>query len=128
MADHLAIVQAIYAAAGVGDWDGVEAHLSDDFMISEAEGLPYAGVWHGKRALRDLYGHVMGFWENPSVEIKEITVGTEHVIGLLQLSGTSKRTGKSFSMPVLEIFRLAGGKVVEIKPVYWDTKHIAEIA
>ena len=29
--------------------------------------------------------------------------------------------GKSFSMPVLELLRFRDGKIVEIKPYYFDT-------
>ena len=46
---------AVVRHPGAGDFDTAETMLTDDFFIIEAEGLPMAGEFRGKTALRDLY-------------------------------------------------------------------------
>ena len=50
--EKMAFVQQLYATTGAGDFDTAETMLTDDFFIIEAEGLPMAGEYRGKRALR----------------------------------------------------------------------------
>lgn len=121
------VVEALYAHGGAGDWAAVEELLTEDFTISEADSLPYAGQWHGKQALRDLYTHVTGYWDEVSIEVKAITVGDGHGVGLLQFGGRARSSGERFSMPMAEVFRFEGDRVAEIKPIYWDTGLIARI-
>ena len=58
--EKMAFVQQLYATTGAGDFDTAETMLTDDFFIIEADGLPMAGEFRGKTALRDLYSHVFG--------------------------------------------------------------------
>jgi hypothetical protein len=53
-------VDDLYECTGVGDFDRAETMLTDDFFITEADSLPFAGVYRGKTALRELYTKVMG--------------------------------------------------------------------
>jgi ketosteroid isomerase-like protein len=59
----LELVDDLYAATGVGDFDKAEGYLTDDFFITEADSLPFAGVYRGRTALRELYSKVMGMMD-----------------------------------------------------------------
>lgn len=127
--DHMQrVVETIYTVAGQGDWDTIETFLTDDFVLTEAEGLPYAGTYSGIRAFRDVYTHVFGFWADLSAQIVDITYGTDHAIGLLSFSGASKRTGETFNMLVAEVFVFRCDKICAVWPLYWDTKKLADVA
>ena len=52
MASPREIQAAVYAAAGARDWDKVESLLHPDFVLYEADCLPFAGEWRGKDALQ----------------------------------------------------------------------------
>jgi hypothetical protein len=39
----LKLVDDLYAATGVGDFDAAEELLTDDFFITEADSLPFSG-------------------------------------------------------------------------------------
>ena len=60
--EMIRFVDDLYAATGAGDWDRAAAMLTDDFFVTEAEGLPMAGVYRGKYALRDLFIKVIERW------------------------------------------------------------------
>lgn len=112
-----AIIDNLYAATGIGDWDAAEAMLTDDFFVSEADGLPMAGIYRGKGALRDLFTAVMGMMEVTELDRVETTTGTDHAVTILSFR---------FADPALapgelcEVFRFRDGRVCEIKPYYYD--------
>jgi uncharacterized protein len=121
-----ALVERLYQVAGAGDWTAVAELLADDFVITEAAGLPYAGTWRGKDALRQVYTLVMGKWRDAKVDIHAITVGDGHAVGLLTLHATSPVSGERLSLPIAEIFRVNAGKIAEIRPFYFDTAAVAQ--
>ena len=58
MSDDVAVVQRLFAAVEDRDLDGLLACYSDDVEITEADALPYGGVWRGRDGA---VGHAMGF-------------------------------------------------------------------
>ncbi len=40
---------------------------------------------------------------------------------ILDGTGSSRKTGKTFSMQLVEVWRFSGDKIVELRPFYWDT-------
>lgn len=115
------IVRALYAATGVGDWDTAETHFTDDFRIVEAESLPYGGIYTGKRAMRDLFAKVMGFWADPEIELGGVAAGDGYAYGIVILHVTSRVTGVRHALEIAERFEFRGDKVCEVKPYYYDT-------
>ncbi len=113
-----AVIEALYAATGVGDFDAAEAYLTDDFFVTEAEGLPYAGIYRGKRALRDLYTKVMRMMDVAGLEITaHCTTDGNYACTLLQFSFTDPALAPA---PLAEMYKFRDGKVCEIKPYYFD--------
>ena len=111
------IVDDLYAATGQGDFATAASMLTDDFFITEADGLPMAGIYRGKNALRDLFVHVMGIVDVASLDRHAMTTGDD--MAIVHLSFT-------FADPALkpaelcEMFRFRGQKVCEIRPYYFD--------
>ncbi len=118
------IVKALYAATGVGDWDTAESYFTDDFRIVEADSLPYGGVFTGKRAMRDLFAKVMGFWSDPDLKLEGVAAGDGYAYGIVRLIVTSRTTGKRHELEIAERFEFRGEQVCEVKPYYYDTHAI----
>lgn len=119
--ETLALVEKLYAQSGADDWEAIDEYMSDDLVIVEAESLPYGGLYPGRTALRDLFAKVMSYWIDPSIDIHAITAGQDRGVGLLTLNVTSPRTGRRLALDIAETFRFRDGKLVEIKPYYFDT-------
>lgn len=118
-------VDDLYAATGAGDWDRAAAMLTEDFFVTEAEGLPMAGTYRGKHALRDLYIAVMGMLDVAALDRIQTTVGGDYAVTILTMR---------FADPALppaelcELFRFRDGKCCEIRPYYFDPGIIAAAA
>ncbi|MBL4613204.1 MAG: nuclear transport factor 2 family protein [Emcibacter sp.] len=119
-------IETLYALTAEGKWNEVENQLTDDFEIIEADSLPYGGEWKGKDSLQRLFTHVFGFWDDPSLEIHDITVSEDNAIGLLTIHATSRHNGERMAMKVAEVFHLRGDKICGITPYYFDTAAIAK--
>jgi len=110
-------VDDLYAATGVADWDKAAAMLTDDFFITEADGLPMAGVFRGKNALRDLFIQVMGMMDVAGLDRVETTAGKDHAITILSFRFADPALKPAH---LLELFRFRDGKICEIRPYYFD--------
>ena len=111
------IVSALYDATGRGDWEAAEAHLTDDFFITEADTLPYAGIYRGKSALRDLYTKVMTMMDVAGLELIQTTTGGDYAITLVKFAFNSPDLAQA---ELAEMYRFRGDLICEIKPYYFD--------
>jgi ketosteroid isomerase-like protein len=113
----LQLVDDLYAATGVGDFDKAEEYLTDDFFITEADTLPFAGVYRGRTALRDLYGKVMGMMDVSGLNRVETTSGGDYAVTILSFEFVDPKLAPAH---LCELFRFRDGKVCEIRPYYFD--------
>ena len=121
--EKLAIVAELYASTGAGDFDTAERLLTDDFFIIEAEGLPMAGEYRGKTALRGRYAHVFGTLKVADLEPEGMSVGGDYVVNLISFRFENPDLA---SAQLAEVFRFRGDKVCEIRPYYFDPKPIVD--
>ena len=115
--DMLKFVDDLYAATGAGDFDRAEEMLTDDLLITEADGLPMAGEYRGRRALRDLYMKVMGLMDVAALDRVETTTGVDHAITIVSIRFQDPSLAPA---QLCELFRFRDGKVCEIRPYYYD--------
>lgn len=118
---NLRVIEALFAATRAGDWPLAESMLTEDFFITEADTLPFAGVYRGRKALHDLFMRVIPAAGVTAMDIQQLTAGGDHVVALVELTlGGPPAAGVS----IAELFRLRDGKVCEIKPYYFDPRPI----
>lgn len=115
------VVQAIYDAAATGDFACVQSLLADDIVLLESDSHPTPGRSEGKPAVLAAMGRLVEVLRTTEVRVHEILAdGPERVAALIDAIGTDS-TGQPYSMPVVELFLVRDGQVVEIRPFYYDT-------
>jgi ketosteroid isomerase-like protein len=120
-----AMIEQLYVLTGEGRWNEVADHLTDDFSIVEAAGLPYGGVYYGKTALQDLYTQVFAYWDDASFDVADITLSETHAVSLVTLHVTSRFNGERLDLPLCEVFHIRGDRICGITPYYFDTAAVA---
>ena len=125
MATPREMLSAVYAAAGARDWDTVESLIHPDFVLYEAECLPFGGEWRGKDALQRCAAAMYGTWADAKVDIHDITGGDSWAVTVLTLTMTSKRTGETFSQTVNEAGSFEDGLLKELRIHYFDAAEVA---
>lgn len=124
---NLEIIKSAYAAGLAGDFDTFFKDLSEDCIFYEADSLPYGGEYRGVEAIKRGTQLMFGAWDNFNFEITDYCAGGDLVTVSVRISGVGRKTGKSFSMPIIEAWRLKDGKIIEIRPFYYDTARCAEV-
>jgi len=117
-------VLALYKATGKGDWTKAASLMTDDILIREAPTLPFAGVYRGVAAMRELFAKVRATGV-VGVEMHQATAGGDWVVVLLDLLYEGNPPVR---VPLAEAFRLQDGKVCEIVPYYFDTSVVLAAA
>jgi ketosteroid isomerase-like protein len=116
------LVEALFDATGKGDWAAAESMLTSDFTVTEAATLPFAGTYHGRRALQELFTFVMSAAGVTRLDIQKVTAGGDRVVALLEmvLGGPPE-----VRVALAQTFRVRDGKVCEIRPYYFDPRPVA---
>ncbi len=117
------VVNAMYAAANRGDMAGVTDAYAEDVVIEEAASLPFGGVYHGHDGFKAFIDAFTGSWEHFSNADLQVLDAGDTVIGLSRLQARSKR-GVDVDVPLAEFFRVKDGRIVELKPFYFDGEAI----
>lgn len=118
---NLDAVKKVYDAFAKGDIPTVLGSLSADIDWTEAEGFPYAGTYHGPRAvLEGVFMRLGSEWEGFAAVPHEFIDGGDTVVSLGKYSGTYKRTGKSFQADFAHVWKMSDGKAIRFVQ-YVDT-------
>jgi ketosteroid isomerase-like protein len=122
-------VKAMYAALLSKDEAAMAVLLDPAFVLIEADPLPYRGDWVGAKGCKDLIAAFSEkYYESWNVEVVDFSASDERVVAHLEFKTTGKTTGKSFSMPLCEVWKFKGDKLLEMRPFYWDVKLAGEVA
>ena len=125
MSTPRALLSAVYAAAGARDWEKVESLLHPDFVLYEAECLPFGGEWKGKDALQRCAAAMYGTWGEAKVDIHDITGGDTYAVTVLTLTMHPKDGSAPFSQTVNEMGVFEDGLLKELRIHYFDAAEVA---
>jgi len=116
------IVREFMATARKGDTEALRALFHPEFHVIEAESLPYGGVRKGVAGLLGLVREVFATWKDCRVEVQQLVAEGDCVLVLAEMSGTGQSSPVPFRVPLAELYRLKDGRIIEIRPFYFDTK------
>ena len=106
-------IKQVYQAFAEGDVPTVLGALSPEIDWTEAEGFPYAGTYHGPRAvLEGVFMRLGSEWNGFAAIPDEFIDGGDTVVVLGKYSGTYKKTGKSFQANFAHVWKLQDGKAI----------------
>lgn len=104
-------IKQLYQAFAKGDVPSVLGVLSPEIDWTEAEGFPYAGTYHGPRAvLEGVFMRLGSEWNGFAAVPDEFIDGGDTVVVLGKYSGTYKKTGKSFQANFAHVWKMQDGK------------------
>ena len=130
MSDDVAVVQLLFAAVEDRDLGSLLACYSEDVEITEADALPYGGVWRGTEGA---VGHAMGFmetWgelqgpEEARLNARFWGDGAGTVCALFRHRAVDAATGRRFDAAEVGIYRVREGRVVRSQMFHADTASV----
>jgi ketosteroid isomerase-like protein len=117
---NLVLVQEMARRFQSGDMDGAYALFHPSFRIQQPDSLPHGG-WHdGPAGMAAMAQEFARHWIR-TVGPPSIFGGGETVVQITTQSWTSKETGRSATVDVVELFSFADGAIAEIRVFQQDT-------
>ena len=106
----------------------LEAMVTEDLRIEQAQSLPFGGIYLGWAGYLDVTQKLFGKMRKVHLELIDTWDGQQRsLVAQFMLSAISKRTQEKISMPLLEIWEFEGNKVSAITPFYRDTHLLSEL-
>ena len=127
-ASRVAILNKFLKLGSSRDLASLEAMVSRDLRIEQADSLPFGGVYIGWAGYLDVTQKLFGKMRKIDLELIDTWDGQQRsLVAHFMLNAISKRTQEKISMPLLEIWEFEGDKVSAIKPYYHDTHLLSEL-
>jgi ketosteroid isomerase-like protein len=125
----VSVLQGMYAAEteyfATGDFTPLQQFFAPDFVLHQAEGLPYGGVWRGHDGLRRFFAAMSRTWAAFDFGEQAFLATTSPLVVLTSVRARARATGRELEFPILQTITVAGGRITEVRPFYWDTAAIA---
>jgi ketosteroid isomerase-like protein len=103
-----------------GDRDGAFALFHPDVHIEQPASLPHGGSHHGRDGI-DAMGRAFAEHWDRTITNPRIHGCGDIAVQVTTQTWTAKRTGKSATVDVVELFSFAGGMISEIRVFQQDT-------
>ena len=119
---NIAVLERFTGAVMAGDGETVKSLCDPAFQLHEGSGLTFAGTYSGGEGFLAFLGVFMETLEIERLETLRIYQADDpdFVIAEMELRATVRETGKVFASSLLERWQFRGGKVIEIKPHYFN--------
>jgi uncharacterized protein len=105
-------LKAGWDAFARGDIDAVKDGWADDIEWEnpQFEKGPRPGVIRGKDAIVQMFGEVLGEFDDIDMAPDEYVEQGDTVVVLAHFKGTAKQTGQAVEMPYVYVWRMKDGK------------------
>lgn len=123
----VALVKNAFALMTSGDREGFYDLFSDNCEVIQPPSLPFGGVYRGKEAIRFAFTRVLECWDQVETHKLKFFASGEDVVVHMVAGGVGPDSGKSFWMEILELWRIRDGRIVEMRPFFFDTARLAEV-
>lgn len=123
--DLIELVNIFFQYAREGNFAELEAMMTDDIEILEADSLPFAGRYAGKKALENLYGKIMPMLRITEVRQFNLMLGESSVCCQVELTPGNSPDEK---IELMEMYVFRGDKLCMIKPYYFNHDQVHAVA
>lgn len=114
MATAEQVVRNMLDAVIRGDGEGTLACVHPDIVVIEPASLPYGGVFHGMEAFRDqVYAAILGKFTT-HIGRCELLGNNDKVAASMDITFTSRKTGRSIQIPYVEIYTVRDDRVIHL--------------
>ncbi|GHG17079.1 MULTISPECIES: nuclear transport factor 2 family protein [Amycolatopsis] len=125
----ISVLEGMYAAEAeyfaTGDFAPLQQFFAPDFVLHQAEGLPYGGVWRGHDGLQRFFAAMSRTWAAFDFVDQTFLATASPLVVLTNVHARARATGRELDFPILQTITVADGRITEVRPFYWDSAAIA---
>mgnify|MGYP001815580524 CR=1 FL=1 len=113
MSANREIIEKLYAGFAAGDVPAVLGSFDPEINWTEAAGFPYAGTYIGPDAvLQNVFMKLATEWEGFAAVPSTYVAEGDTVVAIGEYSGKFNATGKSMKSPMVHVWTLKDGRIV----------------
>lgn len=116
--------EADYMNAGGGDagadFAPMAATLDPDVVLHQSPDLPWGGEFHGHAGYEDWARQMSRAFDRLDVEDTRFFTDGDTVIITCRLLTRSRASGETLDLPMAQVVRVHGERIVEFRPFYWN--------
>ena len=118
---HAAEAAYMNAGGGAGaSFDDMAATLSPDVVLHQSRDLPWGGEFHGHAGYEDWAKQMSRAFDRLAVRETRFFEEGDTVIITCRLVTRSRASGETLDLPMVQVVRVAGERIVEFRPFYWN--------
>lgn len=120
------VVAGLYAAIQAGDMDtALSLFDPEDVELHESPSLPFSGSWRGLDDVTKGIGEVAKVLDMSKVRVGQLVADEDAVVAIIELPTLPEFNPDTPMVALAELFRLRAGKIIEIRPYYWEPTALA---
>ncbi len=130
MSGPVAVINRFYAAeaaymgaggaAGGADFAAMAATLDPEVVLHQSPDLPWGGEFHGHAGYEDWARAMSAAFDRLEVRVQSFLVSGDTVVVTCRLVTRARATGQVLDLPMVQVVRTAGDRIVEFRPFYWN--------
>ena len=109
-----------------GNADDFWSIFDQDVVFHEAACLPYGGAHKGLAATKRAFARMSATFESLQAVFEAVLASRDIVILYQSITFRVKENGNTGTLPVAEMYRFRGGKVIEWRALYFDANMVAQ--
>ena len=118
-AAEAAYMNAGEAGAGVS-FTAMAATLDPDVVLHQSPDLPWGGEFRGHAGYEDWARQMSQAFDRLEVADARIVTDGDTVVITCRLITRSRASGETLDLPMTQVVRARGGRIVEFRPFYWN--------
>ena len=115
MSENLDTVSRYYRAFAEQDVPAALALQHDDFVSTQADSVPWCGVYRGAQGVSELFACVGGYLSSAEFEVEELIEQGERVVAIGTARVTVRGTGETFVVREVHALTLREGRLAAIE-------------
>ena len=123
--------EAVYMRAGGGEagasFADMAATLDPGVVLHQSPDLPWGGEFHGHAGYEHWARQMSRAFDRLAVEETRFFVQADTVVIICRLVVRSRTSGKTLDLPMAQVVRVAGDRIVEFRPFYWNVPAYAQV-
>ena len=116
--------EALYMKAGNAgagaSFAGLAETLDPEVSLHQSPDLPWGGEFHGHAGYEDWARRMNAAFDQLQVGDRRFFVEGDTVIVTCRLVTRSRATGSTLDLPMAQVVRVRGDRIVDFRPFYWN--------
>lgn len=107
-------------AAGGADFSAMAATLDPEVVLHQSPDLPWGGEFHGHAGYEEWAKAMSAAFDRLEVKDQQTFSEGDTVVITCRLVTCSRANGETLEMPMTQVVRVRGERIVEFRPFYWN--------